>query len=91
MSWVISKKDNCILQAFKRIFDPKDTKCKNKSCDNVICYYFDNNDNDNNNNKIKIKILCVCDRNGKKLDNLGYITFCENKNKNYIYCSEECK
>ena len=71
MSWVISKKDNCILEGFKRIFNPQDIVCANEYCDNIICYYFDQQ---------QIKILCVCDKIGKKLSYSGLI-----KNKS-IYC-----
>ena len=76
MSWIISKKDNCILEGFKRIFKPKDITCENLDCTNIICYYFDCQGNKT--------ILCVCDEFGKKLPSLGYI---EDGN---IFCSDNC-
>ena len=76
MSWVISKKDNCILEGFKRIFKPKDAICENQACENIVCYYFDCQN--------KIQILCVCDKIGGKLQHLGLT-----RNKS-IYCSRTC-
>ena len=76
MSWVISKKDNWVLEGFKRIFKPKDSVCPNSECTNIICYYIDCQQ--------QIQILCVCDRIGKKLSNEALI-----KDKS-IYCSQTC-
>ena len=77
MSWVISKKDNYILEGFKRIFKPKYTICENQSCENII-YYFDHQGD-------KI-ILYVCNKMGIKLPCPDLLQTLEK----HIYCSEIC-